>query len=172
MTMKDKVLPRLDFQDSSGETLFSVIGLDGLQPFDAALAGFQDGEPLAPAEKAGGTPPAIPTENDAGGQPLEAACASGLAISIEMRRPGLRQAWSGRIETVKPAMGFINVMQPDFHLHLRDGSVGHWRRGGAADSLGEIELHAEDPSGRAFGLILRGPEGAFASASGGDRVAG
>jgi putative heme degradation protein len=37
--MKDKVLPRLEFHGADGKALFSFVGLDGLEPFDAGLGG-------------------------------------------------------------------------------------------------------------------------------------
>ena len=35
--MKDKVLPRLEFHGADGKAMFSFVGLDGLEPFDAGL---------------------------------------------------------------------------------------------------------------------------------------
>ncbi len=36
--MKDKVLPRIDFMTAQAETLFSVYGLDGLDPFRSRIS--------------------------------------------------------------------------------------------------------------------------------------
>ena len=36
--MKDKVLPKLEFLDTDGKLVFSIVGLDGLAKFDDALA--------------------------------------------------------------------------------------------------------------------------------------
>ena len=56
-------------------------------------------------------------------------------------------------------MGFVNVMQGDFHLHLKAGAVAAWER----RAVGEmVELHARDEAGEAFGLVLIGPAAAFA----------
>jgi len=51
------------------------------------------------------------------------------------------------VETVKPAMGFINIMRGDFHLHLKSGAVAEWR-----ETAGErLALSAE---GEEIGLYL------------------
>lgn len=39
----------------------------------------------------------------------------------------LHQSRRGQIEAARSAMGFLNVMTPDFHLHLRGGSFSGWR---------------------------------------------
>ena len=80
-------------------------------------------------------------------------------MTIAFSRPGLTQSWNGVIESVSPAMGFINVMRPDFHLHLRGGAVARWRRNGLAN--GAVEMVAEDAQGAPTGLVVRGPGGAF-----------
>lgn len=158
--MKDKALPRLDFQDRDGAALFSLVGLDGLEPFDAGLAELRGmiAEAAAPAEPMERTEVA---EGDPGSLPFEAARRAGLPVTIELQRQGLRQAWSGTIEAVKPAMGFINVMQPDFHLHLRAGSVQNWRRREDGAAGGDLELLAENAQGEATGLVVRGPAAAL-----------
>ena len=63
---------------------------------------------------------------------------------------GVSQSWQGRIEAVKPAMGFLNVMTPDFHLHLEGGSVSGWR----AEPGRRIAL---DAGGQPTRLSLTGP---------------
>ena len=83
------------------------------------------------------------------------ACAAKAEVTIEFRRPGLTQSWNGVIEDVKPAMGFINVMRPDFHLHLRGGAVRRWRRAEAGDGM--VEMTAENAQSEPIGLIVRGP---------------
>ncbi len=55
-------------------------------------------------------------------------------------------------------MGFVNVMRPDFHLHLRSGAIARWRR----EQHGAVtELVAEDHGGAALGLVLRGEDRAL-----------
>ncbi len=126
--MKDKVLPRLEFHDAAGP-MFSFVGLDGLEPFDAGLAGAA-GQPVAPAAREPSEPATL-ADGDPGSAPFEKAYAGKAEVTIEFRRPGLTQSWRGVIAEVKPAMGFINVMRPDFHLHLRGGAVARWRAGAA-----------------------------------------
>jgi len=145
--MGDKAFPRIDFHASEDTVLFSVVGFDGLEPFDAALAGFGAGIPVEPA--AGPSPGGRGevAANDPGAQPFEKALASGDETVIGLRRPGFEQRWRGRVETVKPAMGFINVMRPDFHLHLKAGSVARWTPHGD-------ELLAETGDGSPLGLFV------------------
>lgn len=160
--MRDKVLPRLECQDAAGETQYSLIALDGIEGFDSALLVLGAGEALVPVEKpapgAGASAPDIPAD-DLGNATFAAIRETGIAITIELRRPGLRQSWLGVPPEVKPAMGFVNVMQGDFHLHLKAGAVAAWER----RAIGELtELHARDETGEAFGLVLIGPAVAFA----------
>ncbi len=156
--MKDRVLPRLEFQDAGGTTLFSIIGLDGIEPFDTALESIGAGSPLPekerPAPPAGGNPPAEIDPEDIGAKPLHAAKDSGTTIGVVYRGNGLEQRWTGTVAEVRPAMGFINIIQPDFHLHLKAGAVARWRSEAAGDG---VALHAEDAEGQPLGLILTGP---------------
>ncbi|MDT3381496.1 hypothetical protein RNI52_29495 [Labrys neptuniae] len=159
--MKDKVLPRLDFHGKDGGVRFSLVGLDGLEPFDAGIAGLRGmaaeaAEPVEPAARA------EVAEGDPGAIPFEVARCAGVPVTIELRRDGLRQAWSGSVEAVKPAMGFINVMQPDFHLHLRAGAVGRWRLRADRAGLDGVELLAENARGELIGLAVRGPAAVLA----------
>ena len=126
--MRERVLPRLECQDATGETLFSLIGLDGLEPFEKVLEPFGAGETLEPVAReapgAGGSAE-IP-EDDLGARSFAAILASGEAVAIDIERPGLFQHWEGALPEPKPAMGFVNIMQPDFHLHLKAGAVVGW----------------------------------------------
>ncbi|MCU4181084.1 ChuX/HutX family heme-like substrate-binding protein [Bosea sp. BH3] len=159
-TMRDRVLPRLECQDAAGESLFSLIALDGLEPFDKALESFGAGEKLDPlvrdAPGMGGA--ADVPEDDLGARSFAAILASGAAITIDIERPGLFQHWEGALPEPKPAMGFVNIMQPDFHLHLKAGAVAGWER---QEADGTVTLHARDAEGKSFGLVLRGPAAAF-----------
>lgn len=155
--MKDMVLPRLDFQDAGGAVLFSIIGMAGLEPFDTGLAPLGAGTPLPEPEKPAREPATL-EEGDPGTLAFEAARAGGEPISITLTRPGVVQSWQGVVAAVKPGMGFINVMQPDFHLHLRGGSVAGWRRRDESDA---IVLEAENAAGELIGLSVRGPAVVF-----------
>lgn len=145
--MGDKAYPRIDFMAEGGVALFSVVGFDGLEPFDAALAPLGAGAPVeAKPDEPRGERGEV-GEDDPGGQPLHEALARGDEVAIGFRRPGFRQVWRGRLEAVKPAMGFINVIRPDFHLHLKAGSVARWAEAGS-------ELRAVGHDGVEIGLVL------------------
>ena len=169
--MRERVLPRLECQDASGETLFSLIGLDGLEPFDKALKPYGAGEKLEPVEReapgSGGS--ADVPEDDLGARSFAAILASGVAIAIDVERAGLFQHWQGALPEPKPAMGFVNIMQGDFHLHLKAGAVSGWTR---TDNAGTVALEARDSEGKGFGLVLRGPAAAFAEVPDVDVVGG
>ena len=155
--MRDQMLPRIDFLGRNGETLFSVTGLDGLEPFNAALRPLGAGEPLA-EEMRKPSPQTTVADGDAGGVPLTAASKHRSPIAIEFHRPAVWQRWHGVVQEAVAAMGFINVIQPDFHLHVRGGSVTHWGRK-AAPPL--VELAAAGADGSALGLVLVGDPAAF-----------
>lgn len=160
--MRDKSLPRLECQDAAGETLYSLIALDGPELFEQALAAFGAGEALTPVEKpafdATGEKPEIPAD-DLGALTFAAIRAAEATIAIELRRPDLTQIWQGPLPEPKPAMGFVNIMQGDFHLHLKAGAVARWRRQDVGDA---VELHGMDAAGTPLGLVLVGPTAAFA----------
>ncbi|MGE0211777.1 MAG: hypothetical protein AB7S41_08795 [Parvibaculaceae bacterium] len=150
--MRDTVLPRLDFRDAEAQVVFSIVGMEGPEAFDTGLAAIGVGTPL-PEEEKPEREPATLGENDPGALPFEAAARAAEAIRIEIDRPGLHQAWSGKVEAVKPGMGFINVMQPDFHLHLRGGAVASWKKEVAGD---RTVLRAIGPNGMPIGLSVHG----------------
>lgn len=158
--MKDKVLPKLEFLDTKGDMLLSVVGLDGLERFDEGVSRF-DGETLDLTE-AQPSEQAVLSPNDPGLQPLAAASKSGIEVTIEMQQPGRSQRWSGVVPKVNPAMGFINVIASDFHLHVRGGTIASWETADA-DNRGQIRLTALDQMGSPTGLILQGPKDAFAN---------
>ncbi|WP_377847678.1 hypothetical protein [Bosea sp. UC22_33] len=169
--MRERVLPRLECQDAAGETLFSLIGLDGLEPFDKALEPFGAGETLEPIQReapGSGGPAEVP-EDDLGARSFAAILASGEAIAIDVERAGLFQHWQGDLPEPKPAMGFVNIMRGDFHLHLKAGAVSGWTR---TDNAGTVTLEARDSDGKGFGLVLRGPVAAFAEVPDVDVVGG
>jgi putative heme degradation protein len=166
--MKDKYYPRLSFCDAAGKSVFAVVGFDGLEPFDAALAGCTE-EPLpaaeptprSPAAGEGASPPPLPFDA------LQLAQQSGEEVIIRHGTDGFRQEWRGRIATLRPAMGFINIIDPDFHLHLKDGSVSAWRP--TEPATAEMRTFAAvDTDGNLTGLTISGPASAFtAPAAGG-----
>ncbi|MBK0329233.1 hypothetical protein I5535_18300 [Rhodobacteraceae bacterium F11138] len=145
--MRVKTYPRLEFVGQDDAAVFSIVGMDGLDPFT---------DPLAPLTRSATGPrnsSSTPEddeqpdlETDEGHVFLQTLVGAGVEIAVT--RPGFRQAWHGRIEDVKPAMGFSNVMTKDFHLHLKGGTVSDWQ----AD--GDISF-ALDAAGNRIGLSVR-----------------
>jgi len=145
--MKDKANPRLNFRAPDGAVLFAVVGMVSLDPFEAALAGFARTAD-APDIKAPGRPdrPDL-AEDDACRAPFDTLVQAGKAVVITARTQGATQSWTGIVEAVKPAMGFLKLMTADFHLHLEGGSLSGWRQeAGERIALG--------PDGQPTGLIL------------------
>jgi hypothetical protein len=149
--MKDKAYPRIDLHRADGSYICGIVGFDGLEPFDAAIATFGPGEALEPKPDADPTERIEPAETDPGLVVLEEVRAAAAPIVVGFRQPGFRQAFRGVVETVKPAMGFINIMRGDFHLHLKSGAVAEWR-------AVEGERRAVNAEGSELGLYLAGAE--------------
>jgi hypothetical protein len=150
--MQGKVYPRLDFNGADGLPVFSLVGFGGLEPFDAALDGLTLTEDPATDPRPGGAERNELSPADPGLAPFQAALAKGGAITVAYELPGFFQQWQGVVAKVSPAMGFINVMTADFHLHLLGATVGGWD----AEPEGQaVTLHAQDPSGARTGLWLR-----------------
>lgn len=145
--MKDKVYPRIDLKRADGSYICGIVGFDGLEPFDAAIASFGPGEPLGPKPEPGPAERVEPAASDPGLVTLEAVRESATAVVVGFRQPGFWQVFRGIVETVKPAMGFINIMRADFHLHLKSGAVAEWREIGA-------ERRAVNAEGQELGLYL------------------
>lgn len=147
--MGDKVYPRIDFLDADGAALFGVVGFEGLERFDGGLEGLPAAD--APAKADGPVFEKGPdvSADDAATRAFQRVLDSGAEVTVRLRRPGFEQAWSGRVEAIKPSMGFVNVMRPDFHLHVKGGAVRSWSREGNA-------LHACGATGEALGLSILG----------------
>lgn len=156
--MKEKVLPKLEFQNVAGDLLFSVIGLDNSEKFEAGVAPFS-GSPLALPEKPASEQAAL-SNDDPGFVPLNAAIKANAEIEVRMDLPGVSQAWRGTLPPINPAMGFINIITPDFHLHLRGGTVAKWQRRDPGPD-GKIELAAIGHDGKPVGLVLTGAQDTF-----------
>jgi putative heme degradation protein len=124
--MKEKVYPRLSFVDARGDVLFAVVGMDGVEGFDAALGRFP-ADPRLPAPVTP-TPLAELAEHDPALAPFAQVEEAGAAVTITATATGITQAWRGTISAIKPAMGFVNVITGDFHLHLSGGSVSGWAK--------------------------------------------
>jgi putative heme degradation protein len=149
--MNEKAYPRIDFYDAESKPMFSAVSFEGLAPFMAAIDNLKTqpyteaSNPFDIKERSEALP------NDPGLLPLNAAVASASLVTIAIERPGFSQKWHGVIEKLIPSMGFINVMVPDFHFHLRAGAVGHWQK--RIDDNGAT-LSAHDQDGAPLGLIL------------------
>lgn len=150
--MQEQVYPRLDFNGADGEPVFSVVGFGGLEPFETALAGLSTEVDPVERPKAERTERADVATDDPGLVPLNAALASAETIVIAFDQPGFSQRWSGVVPKVSPAMGFINVMTSDFHLHLLGGTVSRWQEEATED---EVVLAAYGKDERPTGLTLR-----------------
>lgn len=145
--MKDRAYPRIDLHRADGSYICGIVGFDGLEPFDAAIASFGPGEPLDPKPEPGPAERVEPAATDPGLVTLEAVRESATPVVVGFRQPGFWQVFRGIVETVKPAMGFINIMRADFHLHLKSGAVAEWREVGG-------ERRAVNAEGQELGLYL------------------
>ncbi|MBE1205894.1 hypothetical protein [Aminobacter carboxidus] len=158
--MREKSYPCIELRGADGESIANVTGFEGLDPFDAVLGEFPQGVELAVEERSGnglGERKELDAD-DAGLEPFAAAERSGGRVRIEFSRPSFWQAWEGDMPAVKPVMGYVNVMQPDFHLHLKGGSVGGWRREDGTDQLRFVALAAD---GAETGLTVTGAPASF-----------
>jgi hypothetical protein len=155
--MKDRILPRIDLVDANRRVMIGIVALDGPALFETAIAHFETGDPMVAEPR----PAFGRTSNESdelGSAPFLAAKADGHPVTIEFRQDSVFQSWTGVIDDVKAAMGFINVMKPDFHLHLRNVTISTWNRMTTGDQVGLIGL---DASGNDVGLILKGRGRAF-----------
>ncbi|WP_018185217.1 hypothetical protein [Kaistia granuli] len=138
------VMPFLELLDAEGNTIAKLTVLDGLERFDAALAGLE----RTPIEAA--PPAARPGPGDeAADGPLKAAEAAGKPVTLQAVRPGARHRWTGTLTSVSHSHGFLNAMQPDMHLHVRAGAIARWREEPAG------EFNALDAEGRPIGLTMQ-----------------
>ncbi|AVO37947.1 ChuX/HutX family heme-like substrate-binding protein [Pukyongiella litopenaei] len=145
--MQGRTYPRLEFIGAGGETVFAVVGMEGAAPFITALSNVGRSDAEARSSVGSSRDPEQPgLETDRGHAFLKQLI--GSAVEIVARRPGFRQAWQGRIDGVKPAMGFSNVMTGDFHLHLKGGTVADWQADGDTS-------FALDDTGARTGLEIR-----------------
>lgn len=157
---REKAYPRIELRGTDGESIANVTGFEGLEPFDAVLAAFPQGTELAVEERSRGSLDERKEldADDAGLEPFAAAERSGGRVRIEFARPSFWQVWEGDMPAVKPVMGYVNVMRPDFHLHLKGGSVGGWRR---KDNAGEARFVALATDGAETGLAISGAVASF-----------
>lgn len=143
--MKDKSYPRVNFLTQDDKVLFAIVGFDGKEPF---ITPFLDSvrEPLAVKEKQNNEKTEL-EESDPAHLPFNQAMETKKTIIIQMQANNITQRWQGVIEKIVPAMGFLNIMTGDFHLHLKGGVVSAWKRD-------EKTYHAVDKNAEAIGLTV------------------
>ncbi|MEO9340595.1 hypothetical protein ABFT80_24600 [Mesorhizobium sp. SB112] len=157
--MREKSYPRIELRDKDVKNICNITGFEGLEPFDAVLGEFPQGSELPIEERKSGTSAERKEldENDMGLTPFSAAERNGGRISIEFHQPSFRQTWQGDVPKINPAMGYINVILPDFHLHLQGGSVTGWQREDDDEQTRFIAVGAEGEKG----LIVSGATSNF-----------
>lgn len=156
--MQDKVYPRLDLLAGDDRVIGSVIGFDGLVPFDQALADFavtalpgkDKDQPAGEALEVG--------EDEPGLKPFASAQRNKAKLRIALDLPAFKQEWSGEMPQLRLSRGFINVMQPDFHLHLKAGQVTSWDESEEKDGY---YFYARNEKGQQTGLVVSGTKEAF-----------
>lgn len=88
---------------------------------------------------------------------LEGAAKDKVAIMAFLGNPGVTEIYSGKVETVKEAGGWFNVLDPDFNLHLRDAA---FRSGYVVRRAGIVSVEFYDDQGELvvtfFGVRERG----------------
>lgn len=145
--MRGKVYPRLEFQDRAGTVLLRVVGMEGEGPFETNLAHLlgpallREEAPLAPAAEVEATDCVASTL-------LRRLHEAGGLVRVALRAGPAWQAWEGLPPEPRLAMGFVNLIEPGFHLHLRLGSV-------AGFHVSEDGWEAVDAEGARSGLTLR-----------------
>lgn len=123
--MRGKVYPRLDFLDGEEQVLFSVVGLEGMEPFDEALSGLESTS-VEPRPRVVPEGPEPDLENDPARDLLE-ELKCGPKVTIQATAEGITQRWKGVIEDFLPAGGCFNVITKDFHLHLPADCLSGWQ---------------------------------------------
>lgn len=150
--MGDKCYPRIDMLGTDGEIVASVIGFDGLEAFDAAIAEFGTGTALPEEVKdTSATERKEISDEDGGFEPFKRAEAEAASVRIELKLPHFHQQWQGTMPAIKPSMGFINVMVGDFHLHLKGNSVHGWQQQQTTEGMAYSAYNTEQ---KVLGLIV------------------
>jgi len=111
----DRAALRADWRAMSDtHQFFGILKKHGLaRPQALRLAGTEFAEPLAV---------------DAPARLLQAAAESGLDIMVFVGNPGCIQIHTGPVKSIQRLGPWINVLDPDFNLHLREDLVAQaWR---------------------------------------------
>lgn len=144
--MRDQAYPRLEFQDVTGATLLSVVGLEGAVPFETNLSHVL-GAALFPPEPVEEAAAATEPGDCVATTLLRRLHAAGGRVRLAFRQPSASQSWEGVLPEPRVMMGFVNLIEPGFHLHLRQGSVVGLR-------VSAEGWEALDASGAPSGLTL------------------
>ncbi|MHC1480496.1 hemin-degrading factor [Frateuria aurantia] len=78
------------------------------------------------------------------GQVLESAAASGLGLMVFVGSPGVVQIHSGQVQRVQRMGPWLNVLDADFNLHLREDHVASsWqvKKPGPEGEINSLELY-------------------------------
>lgn len=144
----EKQYPRVNFLGADGKALFSAISFVGLEPFEAALAGLDLPSPASePAPFS--LQQAENDLTDPGQLALEALATLDSPVTVRVERAGYVQNWTGRVESILARRGFINIIIPNFHFHLRTGTVAGWKH-----DMEAKQLVATNEAGQPLGLSI------------------
>ncbi len=155
--MKDKVLPKLEFQNASEETLFTVVSLDNGDKFDLGFATLP-GVPIAVPDKKSSEPSTL-ANDDPGLSAVEGRDRSGDRDRNPDAAPRPRPALARDRSRHQSGDG---IHQPDRRgfpsaFARRNGCELAEASEAAAD--GAVELAAIGQDGNPLGLVLVGPAG-------------
>jgi putative heme degradation protein len=143
--MKGKSYPRVNFLSQDDKVLFAIVGFDGKEPFITPFLNSVR-EPLAVEEKQNSEKAEL-EDSDPAHLPFNQALETNKAIIVQMQANNITQRWQGVVEKIVPAMGFMNIMTGDFHLHLKGGVVSAWK-------TDERTYHTLDKNAEAIGLTV------------------
>ncbi len=91
---------------------------------------------------------AWPLEREAAGALLDRAAESGLEIMCFVSNPGCVQIHTGKVSNIQRMGPWVNVMDPSFHLHLRQDRIADvWAVRKPADTGHVTSIEAYDRDG-------------------------
>lgn len=146
----EKAYPRIELNNAAGDEIACIVGFEGLEPFDKALGAVKIAAELEPRVTRFNSMPEAKevASDDPGLRPFDEARQTAMPVVVEIALPDFVQRWTGQVPELKVSHGFINVMEPDFHLHLRGGSIADWR------DMGTGRLEALGPDGADLGFSV------------------
>lgn len=128
LTVTAKPIPAADRPDEEVDVAAFRTAWDGLEDthdFFPLLRKFGLGR--TQALRLGGSDRAEATGLDAPRRLLDLAAARQVPIMVFVGSPGVIQIHTGPVSRIEPAGPWINVLDPDFNLHLREDAVaGAW----------------------------------------------